>query len=734
MRPSALSLLLVFGVSVALHAQTLYNFESPATLTSSLVDGGDGFFYGTAERGGSAGKGIVYKVDLTTGQWTTVATFNGANGAYPIGDVLVQGQFLYGTTYQGGAHDTGTVYKIDRATGALTTLHHFEFNDGMYPEAGLVAYGSALYGTTSDGGEHGFGGSIFKIDPATGVLTSLVNFSNRSDFTGSKPISPLLVVGSVLYGTTHDGFQSLYKFDPASLKLTAVGSSGIGAASYSGLVSTGSALYGTSWLPTFPGSLFKVDLATGAVSTMYTFTATRDATTGSLIYDGTYLYGTAERSSLNFGSVFRFDPATNAVTTLATFNYENGSAPRAALLIKNGALYGTTSGGGPNNGGSIFKVDLSSGALTTLSFFNHDGTGATPSGAPFIDGSVLYGTALEGGSHALGTVYKMDLATGALSTLASFDFRSGGNPSSGVLLKDGKLYGTAESNGVDASGKFTNNGTVYSVDPSNGALAMVAAFDGSKNTGVVPHAALTSAGAYLYGTTVSSFTGNTKGTVFRVDPSTKALTILYTFTSPYPNGATPRSPLLLHGGALYGATYEGGSLGRGVVFKVDPSTGAVSAVTSLLTKAGDPANANSGLVALGGALYGASYMGGQYGKGAIFKVDLASGAVTTLASFNGPTGEYPMGDRLVTDGTSFFGTAVTGGAYGHGTVFQFSPATGKLSAILTFDIANGDTPFGGVVVDGQYLYGTTQYGGERGGGTLFRLAIPRPKTRAIGRR
>src|SRR4051812_21819319 len=124
MRPWLLSLLLALGVSAALCGQTLYNFESPAEPTSSLVDGGDGFFYGTTVRGG-AGKGMVYKVDLTTGAWTTVATFNGTNGSFPFGDVLVQGPFLYGTTYQGGAYDFGTVYKIDRVTGALTTLHDF---------------------------------------------------------------------------------------------------------------------------------------------------------------------------------------------------------------------------------------------------------------------------------------------------------------------------------------------------------------------------------------------------------------------------------------------------------------------------------------------------------------------------------------------------------------------------------------------------------------------------------
>src|SRR5439155_2147944 len=112
--------------------------ESPAEPTSSLVDGDDGFYYGTAARGGRAGKGEIYKVDLSTGERTTVATFNGANGSYPYGDVVFKGQFLYGTTYMGGANDFGTVYKVDRSTGALTTI---ELSNGTYPAAGLVAFG-----------------------------------------------------------------------------------------------------------------------------------------------------------------------------------------------------------------------------------------------------------------------------------------------------------------------------------------------------------------------------------------------------------------------------------------------------------------------------------------------------------------------------------------------------------------------------------------------------------------
>ena len=60
MRPPVLALFLAFGLSFELHGQQiLYTFESPAEPTSSLVDGGDGFVYGTAVHGGKAWRGII---------------------------------------------------------------------------------------------------------------------------------------------------------------------------------------------------------------------------------------------------------------------------------------------------------------------------------------------------------------------------------------------------------------------------------------------------------------------------------------------------------------------------------------------------------------------------------------------------------------------------------------------------------------------------------------------------
>src|SRR5271163_3982700 len=89
---------------------------------------------------------------------TTIHSFSVfTNGRYPVG-TLVQGNdgFLYGTSQGGGTSGRGTVFKIG-TNGPLTGLYAFSgSNDGAYPYAGLAPGADGnFYGTTSTGGTNG---------------------------------------------------------------------------------------------------------------------------------------------------------------------------------------------------------------------------------------------------------------------------------------------------------------------------------------------------------------------------------------------------------------------------------------------------------------------------------------------------------------------------------------------------------------------------------------------------
>src|SRR5437879_8038086 len=75
-----------------------------------------------------------------------------------------------------------------------------------------------------------------------------------------------------------------------------------------------------------------------------------------------------------------------------------------------------------------------------------------------------------------------------------------------------------------------------------------------------------------------------------------------------------------------------------------------------------------------GALYGTAGSGGSSGYGTVFKLNPDGTGFTVLQNFDySTTGGYPYG-KLVqgTDG-ALYGTAVSGGSGGDGTVFQLNP-------------------------------------------------------------
>jgi uncharacterized repeat protein (TIGR03803 family) len=115
----------VFSLSPAGQLTTLYSFTTESDGQwpfGGLVEGKDGYFYGTTSYGGtgfdglqSGGQGTVFRVS-PRGDLSTLAYFVGANGAAPGSHnaALMQaadGGF-FGTTLYGGANGYGTVFRL----------------------------------------------------------------------------------------------------------------------------------------------------------------------------------------------------------------------------------------------------------------------------------------------------------------------------------------------------------------------------------------------------------------------------------------------------------------------------------------------------------------------------------------------------------------------------------------------------------------------------------------------
>lgn len=336
-------------------------------------------------------------------------------------------------------------------------------------------------------------------------------------------------------------------------------------------------------------------------------------------------------------------------------------------------------------------------------------------------GSLLYGTGLLGGAFGRGAVFSVDPATGTEKLVYSFQ---GGtdvtNPQAGLTLVGNLLYGVANQGGANGYGG------VYSINPATGAEKVVFSFTPAMGGGSGSN--LVSVGGALYGTTYGGGTGAGYGVVFKVDPKTGAGTTLYAFTGGA-DGASPQTGISYANGTLYGTTTSGGSGGNGTIFAVNAATGTETTLYSF-TGGSDGSQPNGGVIVVGSTLYGTATYGGTIGLGTVFSFPLGGSAVTTLYNFQGGAdGASPVGPLLYQKGT-LYGTAHNGGVAGNGTVFALNTASGKETTLHGFGGgSDGAYPQVGVILSHDLLYGTTGQIGITGvqDGTVFSV---NPKTGA----
>ena len=234
---------------------------------------------------------------------------------------------LYGTTEYGGggncSEGCGTVFSLDPASGAEKVVYAFDGTHGQYPYAGLINIKGTLYGTTELGAGTGCGGygcgTVFSVNPATGVETVVHSFAdNGSD--GNEPIASLLNVKGTLYGTTVFG-----------------GAHGA-------------------------GTVFSVSPKTGDEGVLYSFgNGSNDGENpyAAVIYTKGTLYGTTYYGGTNGnGSIFSYGLKTKAYSSVYSFgNYPDGKNPYASLRNLKGTLFGTTENGGSDDDGAVFKIE-----------------------------------------------------------------------------------------------------------------------------------------------------------------------------------------------------------------------------------------------------------------------------------------------------------------------------------------------------------------------------------------
>ena len=189
----------------------------------------------------------------------------------------------------------------------------------------------------------------------------------------------------------------------------------------------------------------------------------------------------------------------------------------------------------------------------SLYSFGNSPDGATPYGGVVGDElGNLYGTTSAGGASGFGAVYKLS-KTGRETVLYSFTGATDGSvPYAGLVMdKAGNLYGTTRFGGS------SDGGTVFEVNPESRLETVLHSFAGQPDGAEPFSGVILDKSGNLYGATFAGGSVN-DGTVYKVNIQTQQETVLYSFTGD-PDGGDPVYGNLLmdKSGNLYGTTQGG---------------------------------------------------------------------------------------------------------------------------------------------------------------------------------
>jgi uncharacterized repeat protein (TIGR03803 family) len=408
-------LLIASSIASGQTFQVVHHFSNPETLESvGRLILGNNTIYGVAGGyiGGMPHYGSIFRVGTDGSGYAILKQFppmypsgpggiyTNAEGAVPLGGLVLGGDTLYGTTDQGGRFGLGTVFSMKIDGSGFVVLKHFSGSDGSNPHVELALDGNALYGTTAGGGISNKG-TIFRIN------TDGSNFGLLKSFNGSEgwgPLGGLTLSQGVLYGTTYrggaPGFGTVYSLNTNGTGFTVLKefTGADGAYPRYNLIVSGVVIYGA----TDGGGdgtksiVYNLNTDGSGFRVLKTFSAP-DPTSGTnndgfvlrsgLTSAGRTLFGATEHGG-NFanGVVFALNMDGSNYAVLKHFNplpergtNSDGSLPFPSLMLDQTTLYGTTEYGGTTGGGTLFSISVAPRLETA---FSPDGFAFNVTGYP----------------------------------------------------------------------------------------------------------------------------------------------------------------------------------------------------------------------------------------------------------------------------------------------------------------------------------------------------------------
>lgn len=639
-----------------------------------------------------------------------------------------------------------TLFKTNKDQTAYDKTYDLARNKSSYPRKGklLESSNGKLYGLTFGYDSFQSGGSVYEVDPSTGVYRLLQDFIGRSSYS---PVGGIIEASNgVLYGLTSSGTNSnsaggvfSYNIQNDTLIELALlgGNTTIIDPQGDFLEATNGKLYATSFSggANNRGTIFEYDISSNSVSIVHDFSGTDGSSPkGNLIQVGNSLYGLTNSGGNNQkGVLFEFSLTNLSFNKLIDLDSTiSGSFPDGGLMqADNGKLYGLTKFGGANDEGVVFEYDISNNSIRKVVDLSLTGLGGNATGDWMqAQNGNLYAFCGRGGLNNDGALIEYNLLTDSVVKIFDFEESQGENPIGSLMqASDGKIYGTA------LYGGRSDRGTLFSFDIENGNV-FDKIFDFrwySEGFGfwVSPIQAMD---GKLYGVTNSGGESYNGGTLYRVNPYQQPystvldstlvgydLEKLFDFDSTI--GNRPHGKLYeVKKGLLLGTTSYGGQFNQGVIYSYDY-------IKKVHTKLYDFDSSVVGAIPSGnivladnGKIYGTTETGGANGFGTIYEFDLKDNSIKQIAELPGSYAAYFYSGLMQASNGLLYAVATSSFGNSYGAVVKFDVIQSNLQ--IVYDFSNtGLTEPTGVLTEASdgYLYGLTGRAGRFGQGSIYRL-------------
>lgn len=363
----------------------------------SLIQGGDGNFYGAAQdsmEGSSTPTGGTVFSLTPGGNFTLLHTFlPGTSKTYPNGNLpsrLAEGSDgrIYGTTLFGGVGGcngycgSGVLYRVNTNGSGFQVLHKFcslaNCADGgggaLLPNPDGNLYGASFSGGTGTSCAPYYQGcgTIFRVTPSTAAYKVVFTFNFTT--VGAFPLGLSLAADGTFYGlASGTSGDELFHFIPAAGALHSVR---VNFPSFNGLPSRPAGplvfgpngnLYGLYVIYAHNGEgLFEVqpDGSNLQLFPFYTTIAGGGSPDGLLLASDGNFWVAESNGKTGYGDIITLSPLNGTVIqTLTPFGGSTGAYPAEIIQAKDGTLWGSTYLGGlaPANhfaDGTVFNLNV----------------------------------------------------------------------------------------------------------------------------------------------------------------------------------------------------------------------------------------------------------------------------------------------------------------------------------------------------------------------------------------